>query len=57
MNVTCFGERHGNCKLTTAQVREIRASTEGTMSLSRRLRVNKRTIQRIRNFEERRHEE
>lgn len=56
MNVTCFGERHGNCKLTTAQVKEIRASDEGTMFLARRLRVNKRTIQRIRNGEERRHE-
>lgn len=56
MNVTCFGERHGNHKLTTIDVQAIRTSGEGTMSLSRRYGVNKRTIQRIRNGEERRHE-
>lgn len=56
MNVTCYGERHGQCKLTSADVRTIRSSAEGTMVLAKRYKVNKRTIQRIRNGEERRHE-
>lgn len=56
MNVTCFGERHGACKISSEGVRLIRASSEATMVLAARYKVNKRTIQRIRNGEERRHE-
>lgn len=56
MNVTCFGEQHGACKITTEEVRTIRSSSEATMVLAARYKVNKRTIQRIRNGEERRHE-
>lgn len=56
MRVTCFGERHGNCKLTTVQVREIRASAEGARALGRKYSVNERTIDRIRDGTARRHE-
>lgn len=56
MKVTCFGERHGNCKLTTVQVREIRASAEGARALGRKYGVNERTIDRIRDGDARRHE-
>lgn len=56
MNVTCYGERHGQCKIPSEGVRLILASSEGTMVLAKRYDVNKRTIQRIRNGEERWHE-
>lgn len=56
MNVTCYGERHGQHKLTTEQVREIRASTEGPFALGRKYKVNPRTITRIRDGEARTHE-
>lgn len=56
MNVTCYGERHGNHKLTTAQVHEIRASTEGLFAQARKYNVNRRTIARIRDGDARTHE-
>lgn len=56
MNVTCFGERHGQHKLTTQQVHEIRASKKYATALSKIYNVNKRTIQRIQSYEARQHE-
>lgn len=51
MNVTVYGERHGQHKLTLEQVSIIRASGEGATALGRRYGVNKRTIDRVRNRE------
>lgn len=43
-----FGERHGQCKLTRAQVEEIRASTLKGVTLSKKFGVNSGQISEIR---------
>ena len=45
------GEANGRSKLTTEQIQVIRSSTDGCVKLSRLFKVNKKTIQRIRNGE------
>jgi len=52
-----LGEAHGNAKLTVALVREIRASTETTLQLHRRLGISRPTIDSVRKRETWKHVE